>query len=68
MDLFHVFYYNETKRMEKKNKLILLIFILLLVGVVVFVFINNRVEAPTKFKGPVGDPYVKGPITPPPGF
>jgi len=74
MDLFHIFYYNEIKRMEKKKRLLLLIFIILLVGVIVFVFINNHVEAPTgegssvQFKGPVGEPYVKGPTISPPGF
>lgn len=60
--------------MEKKYRLILLVFILLLVGVIVFVFINNPAEAPTnekspiQFKGPVGEPYVKGPTTPPPSI
>ncbi|MEW6616893.1 MAG: hypothetical protein AB1333_00500 [Patescibacteria group bacterium] len=52
--------------MEKRNKLILLVFILLLVGVIMFVFINDRAEAPVQFKGPVGDPYTKGPTIPSP--
>jgi len=60
--------------MEKKNRIIILIFILILVGVIVFVFINNRAEAPTsekspaQFRGPTGEPYMKGPTTPHPGF
>lgn len=49
-----------------------MIFILLLIGVIVFVLISNRAEAPTgeklpvQFKGPTEEPHVKGPTTPPP--
>ncbi len=58
--------------MEKKSRIIVLIFILLLAGIIAFVFISNRAEAPTgekspiQFKGPEGEPYVRGPITPSP--
>jgi hypothetical protein len=60
--------------MKKKTKLLLILIFLILVGVIVFVVIGNRAEAPTgeniqtQFKGPAGTPSVKGPTTSPPGF
>ncbi len=70
MDLFHVFYYNECVEIEKRKKMFVLFLLLVLVGIIVFVLISNRAEAPTEekssvqFRGPVGEPNVKGPTTP----
>lgn len=61
--------FSKCRDMKKSLLIIVTVIVIVFLVFIVLTFMSKNAEAPVKtFKGPIGEPYIKGPTSSPPGF